>query len=381
MGEIVFLGIEEILDIHLDQIERYGGSPETRDVDALRSALAVPQATFDNRYLHEDIYAMASAYLYHITQNHPFVDGNKRTGAVASLIFLALNGIELDATESDFEHLVWEVAKGKADKRAIANFFREHSEHARIVGADMKLVELELKNFRQHLDTVVTFTDGVTGIIGPNGSGKTTILEAISWALYGAPAVRGTNDTIRSKASEGGAKVSVNLTFELGGSIYRAVRTLDGSGRSGSAVLEVDGRPLRSGMSEVSEAITKLLGMDYRAFFTSFFTNQKAIEFMAALDGRARANAISKMLGYDRVTRAREQANEDRKALHNQIEGLERGLPDPEELKERRKTAQAQLAGAKNSLETAEESQKAAQEVLDRLRPLKDAFGPESQAV
>jgi len=128
MGEIVFLGIEEILDIHLDQIERYGGSPETRDVDALRSALAVPQATFDNCYLHEDIYAMASAYLYHITQNHPFVDGNKRTGAVASLIFLALNGIELDATESDFEHLVWEVAKGKADKRAIANFFRQHSD-------------------------------------------------------------------------------------------------------------------------------------------------------------------------------------------------------------------------------------------------------------
>jgi len=237
----------------------------------------------------------------------------------------------------------------------------------------MKLIGLELKNFRQHLDTVVTFTDGVTGIIGPNGSGKTTILEAISWALYGAPAVRGTNDTIRSKASEGGAKVSVNLTFELGGSIYRAVRTLDGSGRSGGAVLEVDGRPLRSGMSEVSEAITKLLGMDYRAFFTSFFTNQKAIEFMAALDGRARANAISKMLGYDRVTRAREQANEDRKALHNQIEGLERGLPDPEELKERRKTAQAQLAGAKSSLEMAEESQKAAQEVFDKLKPLKDA--------
>ena len=237
----------------------------------------------------------------------------------------------------------------------------------------MKLISLELKNFRQHLDTSVAFVDGVTGIIGPNGAGKSTILEAISWALYGAPAVRGTNDTIRSKAAEGGAKVNVNLTFELGGSTYRVARTLDGSGRSGTAVLEVDGRPLRSGMSEVSEAITKLLGMDYRAFFTSFFTGQKQIEFMAALDGRARANAISKMLGYDRVTRARDQANTDRLGLHREIEGLEKGLPDPNELKERKKAAQAQLAEANKALETAETSRKAAQEVLDRVKPLKEA--------
>lgn len=238
----------------------------------------------------------------------------------------------------------------------------------------MKLVELELKNFRQHLDTSVAFVDGVTGIIGPNGAGKSTILEAISWALYGAPAVRGTNDTIRSKAAEGGAKVNVNLTFELGGSTYRVARTLDGSGRSGAAVLEVDGRPLRSGMSEVSEAITKLLGMDYRAFFTSFFTGQKQIEFMAALDGRARANAISKMLGYDRVTRARDQANTDRLGLRREIEGLEKGLPDPNELKERKKAAESALAVASTALGEAESDQKAAQGAVDRLKPEKEAF-------
>lgn len=237
----------------------------------------------------------------------------------------------------------------------------------------MKLVELELKNFRQHLDTSVTFADGVTGVIGPNGSGKSTILEAISWALYGAPAVRGTNDTIRGKASEGGAKVNVKLTFELGGAMYKIARQLDGSGRSGSAALEVDGRALRSGMSEVSDAVTKLLGMDYRAFFTSFFTGQKQIEFMASLDGRARANAVSKMLGYDRVTKARDQANADRLGLNREIDGLEKGMPDPEELKERRKSAKAQLAEAKKALETADASRIAAQGILDRLRPLKEA--------
>ena len=75
-------------------------------------------------------------------------------------------------------------------------------------------------------------------------------------------------------------------------------------------------------MSEVSDAIAKLLGMDYRAFFTSFFTGQKQIEFMAQLEGRQRAAAISRMLGYDRVTRARDQANEDRKGLQREIDTL-----------------------------------------------------------
>lgn len=237
----------------------------------------------------------------------------------------------------------------------------------------MKLISLELKNFRQHIDSSITFTDGVTGIIGPNGAGKSTVLEALAWALYGAPAVRGTNDTIRTKASEGGSKVNVALTFEMGGSIYKVIRGLDGSGRSGSAVLEVDGRALRSGMSEVSESITKLLGMDYKAFFTSFFTGQKALEFMASMDGRARAAAIGKMLGYDRVTKARDKANQDKLGLNREIEGLEKGLADPEELKARKKDAQARLAAAKSSLEEAQKSQKASSELADKLKPQKEA--------
>lgn len=236
----------------------------------------------------------------------------------------------------------------------------------------MKLIDLELKNFRQHIDTRVDFTDGVTGIIGSNGSGKSTILEAIAWALYGAPAVRGTNDTIRSKAAEGGSKVNVSLQFELGGSVYKVARQLDGSGRSGSAVLEVDGRALRSGMSEVSDAVAKLLGMDYRAFFTSFFTGQKQLEFMAALDGRARATAISKMLGYDRVTKARDQANEDRKELHKWIEGMKESLPDPNELRARKETAQAQLKTANEALSVADGARKTAEEKLDKIKPLKE---------
>jgi exonuclease SbcC len=236
----------------------------------------------------------------------------------------------------------------------------------------MRLISLELKNFRQHLDSEITFADGVTGIIGPNGAGKTTILEAIAWALYGAPAVRGTNDTIRSSASQGGSRASVVLAFELAGQSYRVTRSLDGSGRSGQAVLEVDGRPLKSGMSEVSDAVARLLGMDYRAFFTSFFTGQKQLEFMAQMDGKQRAAAISRMLGYDRLTKARDQATEDRRGLQREIEGLEKGLSDPEDLKLRKSDAESRLGVAKTALEKSEAAWKSARDKVERLKPVKE---------
>src|SRR5512142_2760146 len=97
--EVIFLQLDEILEIHRDQIMRYGGSSGIRDQGLLASALAMPHATFGQNYLHPDIPSMAAAYLFHIIMNHPFVDGNKRVAAVAAFIFLALNGYDLTASE------------------------------------------------------------------------------------------------------------------------------------------------------------------------------------------------------------------------------------------------------------------------------------------
>src|SRR5215211_1244061 len=90
----------------------------------------------------------------------------------------------------------------------------------------MRLNSLRLTNFRQHCDTFVTFDTGLTGIIGANGSGKSTILEAIAWALYGQDAARGKKETIRSLRAGAGAKVRVELEFALGGHQYRVERGL-----------------------------------------------------------------------------------------------------------------------------------------------------------
>jgi death-on-curing protein len=127
LKEPVFLGLDEVIEIHNDQIKRYGGRAGIRDLELLKSAIAMPSAGFGGDYLHTDIYEMAAAYLFHIARNHPFIDGNKRTGAVASVVFLLMNGIELHADEDSFEKMVLSTAEGKSDKAAVARFFREYS--------------------------------------------------------------------------------------------------------------------------------------------------------------------------------------------------------------------------------------------------------------
>src|SRR5688572_4842287 len=100
--DIEFLTLDELVAIHRDQIERYGGSLGVRDWGLLKSAIAMPAATFGGQFLHTDIYEMAAAYLFHIVQNHPFIDGNKRVGAVAADVFLTLNRTRLEASEDQY---------------------------------------------------------------------------------------------------------------------------------------------------------------------------------------------------------------------------------------------------------------------------------------
>src|SRR6476619_4816095 len=121
----------------------------------------------------------------------------------------------------------------------------------------MRLNSLRLVNFRQHADSYITFDTGLTGIIGANGSGKTTILEAIAWALYGQDAARGKKETIRSLRAGAGAKVKVELDFDLGGHRFRVERGLT------SAELYLDGAdyPIANSLSGVTDVLRRRLGM------------------------------------------------------------------------------------------------------------------------
>lgn len=123
----LFLSLDQILSLHDDQIRRYGGSRGTRDLGLLQSAIGTVTATFGGAFLHETLFEMASAYLFHICRNHPFLDGNKRTAIAAALTFLEMNGVEIEADEDDLYDLVVGVAVGKVTKAEVAVFFQAHA--------------------------------------------------------------------------------------------------------------------------------------------------------------------------------------------------------------------------------------------------------------
>jgi death-on-curing protein len=124
MNDIDFLTLAEVIEIHKNQTGIYGGDPGLRDITLLQSAMALPEATFDGRYLHKDIYEMAAAYAFHICQNHPFVDGNKRVGLVSALVFLDFNGIDIDDPGGMLYKAMMDVTSGRSDKEKLAGVFR-----------------------------------------------------------------------------------------------------------------------------------------------------------------------------------------------------------------------------------------------------------------
>jgi death-on-curing protein len=125
VNEVRFLTVAEVLLIHQDQISRYGGSLGLRDASLLSSAVAMPEAQFSGKYLHEDIFEMAAAYLFHLCQNHAFIDGNKRVSLAACLVFLDLNGVFLEDNDGSFYDMVIDVTLGKMRKPEIASLLRK----------------------------------------------------------------------------------------------------------------------------------------------------------------------------------------------------------------------------------------------------------------
>jgi len=188
----------------------------------------------------------------------------------------------------------------------------------------VKIHRLRMVNFRQHAHTEMNFDRGITAIIGPNGSGKTTVLEAIAWALYGQPAIRGQRDGIRFLGAGPRAAVEVELEFELGGHQYRVKRGLT------TAAVYLDGSDsaVANSISAVNELIARRMGMSRTEFFNTYFTGQKDLAVMAAMGTTERAQFLSRVLGYERLRAAQEIARETRRRIGAEIVGLRSALPE-----------------------------------------------------
>ncbi len=125
MTEIVWIDLPEVLAIHAHQLDEHGGGPGLRDPDLLESALAHPRQR--HAYGDPDVFDLAAAYTAAIIANHPFVDGNKRTGFVAGVLFLELNGPTLAASEADATRAVLDLAASEMNEDDFASWLRINS--------------------------------------------------------------------------------------------------------------------------------------------------------------------------------------------------------------------------------------------------------------
>lgn len=130
-ASLVFLDLSDVLRLHEHQIDIHGGSEGIRDLAVLESAIAMPKAGMGDQYFHQGLPAMAAAYLFHLRQNHPFADGNKRVAAAAAFSFLHMNGQLLLAPPEAFRDLVLATASDQSDKAAITTFLSGHLQSLR----------------------------------------------------------------------------------------------------------------------------------------------------------------------------------------------------------------------------------------------------------
>jgi death-on-curing protein len=124
VDEPQFLTLAEVVELHADQLRRYGGQAGVRDVGLLQSALAQPEASFGGEWLHRNLCEMAAAYAYHLCQNHPFIDGNKRAALACALVFLEMNGFAVSDPKGLLKDAMLRTASGKLGKPELAELFR-----------------------------------------------------------------------------------------------------------------------------------------------------------------------------------------------------------------------------------------------------------------
>ena len=210
----------------------------------------------------------------------------------------------------------------------------------------MKLKSLKLENFRQHEDSFIEFSDGITIINGTNGAGKTTILEAITWSIYGTDAARGNKDTIKFNKAKARAKVRVELIFCLDDEVFRIERFLD----KAELYLGDNQTPIVTTQQEVTKYLTDKLGMTKDEFFNTYFTGQKELNFLGNQKPLERRKFISKVLNYEKIREIQEQIRTDKNGINNEITGLKQGIADLDSLKEEKNIARAELEEINNNL-------------------------------
>jgi len=247
----------------------------------------------------------------------------------------------------------------------------------------MILTRLQVKNYKKYRDFQTDFTEGLTGIIGRNGSGKSTIFNAIVFALYGS--AKGEKRGIRYAKAKERDIVKVTLFFEIDGKEYRVTREIRGKELNSQAYLyDGDERLIAQSTKGVTKEITRLIGMNKEAFIYTVFSSQKELTALSRLASNDRKKMIRKLLGLEKIDKIEEDINNKLKEAKNRIYGITSALPpedEVEELEQKQKEYSEEFAnlekevdGTKKSIEAISKRFETESRRVEELERLKDDY-------
>jgi len=230
----------------------------------------------------------------------------------------------------------------------------------------MILHRLALQNFKSYRDVTVDFpAEGLIGVVGKNGAGKSTIFEAILFALYGRFPLE--KELVRHAGTRGKDAVVVELTFTARGNEYTVQRELRGKSLAHKAkLLDEKQDVIAEQGGPVTEEVARLLGLDETAFTKSVFARQKELTALSSDQAEHRKANVRRMLGLERIDKAYQNARSDHSAVKSEMEGMAHTLLSDE-----------QRSGIEGEIEEGEKQRKKLQEQVDKARKAADKMRKE----
>jgi len=209
----------------------------------------------------------------------------------------------------------------------------------------MIIRSIKLKNYRRFKNLDLDMPENLIGIIGNNGAGKTTVVEAIGWCLYGNRIRRTDKQDIRSQFCDTADECSVELIFTCGDHEYRILRQLKGKTATAEAAIYLNANPEPVAVQErgVNEYIEQLLNLDYKSFLISVFARQRDLAALATLQPEERRKSIARLINIESIDRARNEMRGDRSTRQARLSGIESSLKNEQELKEQKKQLKLKL--------------------------------------
>lgn len=246
----------------------------------------------------------------------------------------------------------------------------------------MILNKLELVNFKKYTNKTFTFDEGLVGIIGKNGSGKSTIFEAILFALYGELLSRGSKELIRNSKAAETASVSVALEFKFEDFTYKVIREFRGKSLSANAKFYKNEELVTTGAREVTSSIVKLVKMGRDSFMHTLFASQKELTSLSNLKPEDRKKMIRKLLGLEKIDAIETMLVEESRELKKEIDAFTVLLLSSDEISskenlikthnENKTSINTNLLSKSNELEAIKQKEIDAKKELDLLQKTKE---------